>query len=244
MTEPSRHETADMPAPNALATLRASLVEAAAASGFTGGVYMHLGHGLRGAADTYVGLGPRRLVATPGFNEPQYLKRNYLAFDPLARRAVASFAPFTWSLTDLDQSAPGCRRVCEAMAIWGMRSGVLAPVQDYALGPALLNLHSSDVSRNIGRVDFGQLMLTAVRIHATAVALTGAAAMSEAGLNPREMDVLRQAAIGRTESETAMSLGLSRRGVQFHLARAVEKLGAPNKTSAVARAVSSGLIRL
>ncbi len=56
------------------------------------------------------------------------------------------------------------------------------------------------------------------------------------------MDVLRLAALGSTEQETAFALSLSRRGVQFHLARAVDKLGAVNKTAAVARAVGAGLI--
>jgi DNA-binding CsgD family transcriptional regulator len=57
------------------------------------------------------------------------------------------------------------------------------------------------------------------------------------------MQVLRLAARGLTEVETAAQLRLSRRGVQFHLARAGAKLDTSNKTAAVARAISLGLIK-
>jgi DNA-binding CsgD family transcriptional regulator len=112
-------------------------------------------------------------------------------------------------------------------------------VQDYAYGPSLLNLYGPR-----GRApDPGALMLAAVEVHMAARALPGQTA-ADSLLNAREIEVLRLAAIGRTEQETAHSLSLSRRGVQFHLARAMEKLGAANKTAAVATAVSAGLIGL
>ena len=63
-------------------------------------------------------------------------------------------------------------------------------------------------------------------------------------LSAREIAVLRLAALGRTEQETAETLRLSRRTIQYHLASAAVKLGTPNKTAAVARAVSRGLIVL
>ena len=76
--------------------------------------------------------------------------------------------------------------------------------------------------------------------------MAGAALRIDGGaanpLTAREVMVLRLAAQGRTEHETAQALRLSRRTIQYHLASAVEKLGAPNKTAAVARAVGHGLI--
>jgi DNA-binding CsgD family transcriptional regulator len=231
-------------APGAVETVRAALGEIAGSLGFAGAVYMHLGHGLFRPADPQAKLAPRRLVATAGFNEEQYLKRNYLASDPLAHLATTSLAPFAWALHDLDEADPGRRRVCEAMARWGMRAGIVTPIPDYALGPALLNLYGGQGAGSGDPVDHGRLMLAATRLHAAATSAGGRFMAGEAELHPREIDVLRLAAIGRTESETAQALGLSRRGVQFHLARAVEKLDAPNKTAAVARAVSTGLIKV
>jgi len=67
---------------------------------------------------------------------------------------------------------------------------------------------------------------------------------SASPLSEREAAVLRLAALGCTEQATAGALRLSRRTIQYHLASAVEKLNAPNKTAAVARAVCAGLIDL
>lgn len=66
----------------------------------------------------------------------------------------------------------------------------------------------------------------------------------EALLSKREIEVLSLAAIGLTEAETAQKLKLSRRGVQFHLARAGIKLETPNKIATVARAIADGLITI
>jgi DNA-binding CsgD family transcriptional regulator len=218
------------------------LEEIAQTHGFDGAVYMHFGHGLRGALGPDGRPRPQRVAATRRFDVEQYLNRNYLALDPLAAAAGERYAPFSWRLADLAGSNAAGARFLGVMAAWGMTAGVVAPVQDYARGPALLNLFGGEGSL-AGPLDLGMVMLAAVRVHQAAMGLGQAQGEGESSLSPREMAVLRLAAIGRTEQETAVELGLSRRGVQFHLARVLEKLGATNKTAAVARAVGAGLIR-
>lgn len=230
--------------------LRHRLASLAVSRGYVGAVYMHLGHGLRGAADPSAKVSPQRLLATTPLHEAEYRRRNYLAHDALAERAAESLAPFTWRLEEFADSDPVRQNIQRAMGAWGLQEGVIAPVQDYSLGPAFLNLFRSSRPAQASPLEAeasqGQLMLAAAQFHAIAITALPAAGEvgREACLSAREMTVLRLAAIGRTEQETAFSLSLSRRGVQFHLARAVEKLGAANKTAAVARAVSAGLIRL
>jgi DNA-binding CsgD family transcriptional regulator len=224
--------------------VRALLLELARGHGFDGAVYMHLGHGLGALKDPAVPVTPHRLAGTPAFDEAQYLRRNYLAFDSLAALACERCEPFVWRLADLEDERPESRRFVAILAGWGMRSGVIAPVHDYRQGPALLNLFTAEPAAAMGELDLGRLLLAALRVHAVAKELLGAPGSGEALLTPREMAVLRLAALGCTEQEAAMDLGLSRRGVQFHTARACEKLAAPNKIAAVARAIGAGLIRL
>ncbi|MGC1301080.1 MAG: autoinducer binding domain-containing protein [Caulobacteraceae bacterium] len=226
--------------------LRDILAGAARAGGFAGAVYMHFGHGLRGALDPTTRMAPRCVVGTSGFDEDQYLRRNYIEHDPLAARATEDLTPFAWSLAELEGAWPERRRFLGVMASWGMHWGVIAPVHDYALGPAFLNLYASGQLPERQDADFGFAMVAALHAHKSATKTMAASneAAHEARLSPREMEVLRRAAMGCTEQETAIELALSRRGVQFHLARAVAKLGAANKTAAVARAVSVGLIRI
>ena len=61
-------------------------------------------------------------------------------------------------------------------------------------------------------------------------------------LTRRELDVLRLAARGHTNSEVARALWLSRDTVKFHLANVYRKLGVRSRDEAVRRATKIGLI--
>jgi DNA-binding NarL/FixJ family response regulator len=63
-------------------------------------------------------------------------------------------------------------------------------------------------------------------------------------LTPRELDVLRRVAEGRTNKDIAHQLGISESTVKFHLNAILGKLGAQSRTDAVMRAVQSGLLPL
>ncbi len=61
-------------------------------------------------------------------------------------------------------------------------------------------------------------------------------------LTMREREVLTLHARGQTSNQIAKALGISATTVKFHTQNAVYKLGASNKTAAVARAVMLGLL--
>lgn len=62
-------------------------------------------------------------------------------------------------------------------------------------------------------------------------------------LTPREHDVLRLLAQGQQNKEIAATLAISERTVKFHVSTILEKLGAGNRTEAVARATQQGLVK-
>ncbi len=66
----------------------------------------------------------------------------------------------------------------------------------------------------------------------------------EATLTPRELDVLRLLARGLQNKEIAIELGITGRTTKFHVGSLLRKLGAGNRTEAVAIAAQRGLIRL
>ncbi|MFZ0269329.1 autoinducer binding domain-containing protein [Caulobacter sp.] len=227
--------------------LRDGLASLARRHGFAGAIYMHVGHRLPAAGGESPSRSePRLLAATHGFDEGAYRRRGYLDLDPLVDRAATAFTPFGWTLAQV-ASDVAARPVVRAFEAWGVRSGVIAPVQDYAAGPAFVNLFGPEpflaATSEAGGDDprLAALLLGAARLHGVARETPDVRVL---GLSRREIQVLRLAALGRTEQETAEALTLSRRGVQFHLARVGEKLDAPNKTAAVARAVSAGVITL
>ena len=63
-----------------------------------------------------------------------------------------------------------------------------------------------------------------------------------AALNDREVETLTWVARGKTSTEIAQILGLSKRTVDFHIDNARAKLGAATRTEAVVKAADGGLI--
>jgi LuxR family transcriptional regulator len=61
-------------------------------------------------------------------------------------------------------------------------------------------------------------------------------------LSPREKEVLQLSALGKTAYEISRILNLSERTINFHVHRAIEKLGVNNKIAAVIAAARSGAI--
>lgn len=61
---------------------------------------------------------------------------------------------------------------------------------------------------------------------------------------PRERAILRLMAVGKTNQQIGLELGLSAGTVKNHVARVIEKLAVPDRTAAAVRAVQLGLIRL
>lgn len=77
---------------------------------------------------------------------------------------------------------------------------------------------------------------------------TGAPAADRAAtreaLTPREQEVLRLLAQGKTNKEIAQALIISERTVKFHVRSVFARLGATNRTEAVALAAQRGLVEL
>lgn len=67
-------------------------------------------------------------------------------------------------------------------------------------------------------------------------------AIAALGISPRELDVLRELAAGRSTQEIADRLHVSPHTVKTHVARLFEKLEARRRTDAVARARELGIL--
>lgn len=66
----------------------------------------------------------------------------------------------------------------------------------------------------------------------------------EESLSSRELAVLGQLCVGRSNKEIGRQLDLSENTVKFHLKRVYEKLGAHSRSAAVSAAIQRGLIRI
>jgi len=66
--------------------------------------------------------------------------------------------------------------------------------------------------------------------------------LRQCGLTRREYDILRHVAMGETNPEIALALGLTRNTVKTYLQRTLEKLGARNRIEALTRASQLGIL--
>src|SRR6266478_650857 len=101
--------------------------------------------------------------------------------------------------------------------------------------------------RQLGADDYVTKPLDFDRLHAIITARLAGVARNElwsrqVDLNDREVETLTWAARGKTSSEIAQILGLSKRTVDFHIDNAREKLGAATRVEAAIKAATSRLI--
>ena len=75
----------------------------------------------------------------------------------------------------------------------------------------------------------------------TARAVPAAPPLATHGLSPRELEVLREMAAGRSNQEIADALYISLRTVAGHVTSILTKLDLPSRTAAVAYAIRAGL---
>src|SRR5216683_6833512 len=101
--------------------------------------------------------------------------------------------------------------------------------------------------RQLGADDYVTKPLDFDRLDAIIAARLAGVARNElwskqVDLNDREVETLTWAARGKTSSEIAQILGLSKRTVDFHIDNAREKLGAATRVEAAIKAATSRLI--
>jgi DNA-binding NarL/FixJ family response regulator len=106
-----------------------------------------------------------------------------------------------------------------------------------ARGYALKNMPPDDLVEMIRQVHAGKKRVPA------AVAANLAEHMGEEQLTPREIEVLQHVVVGHRNRDIGEKLFISEETVKTHLKHIMEKLGARDRTQAVAMAVRRGIIR-
>lgn len=111
-------------------------------------------------------------------------------------------------------------------------------LQAGARGYLLKNMPPSELLDVIRQVHAGKKRIP------PAIASQLAEHMSDESLTEREVEVLRQVADGNKNRDIAMKLFISEETVKVHIKHIMEKLGAADRTQAVAIGVRRGIIQL
>lgn len=174
-----------------------------------------------------------------------YFARSYHTIDPVISLGMAGILPFDW-----DQTPQGSQRIrdffSEAAEFGVGRRGVSVPIRGAVGDRALFSVTSSLTAsewRLFKREALGDLMMVAFQFHQAVIQHKRFGGVpSRPQLAPRELEVLKWAAAGKSIWDTSVILGLSERTVQFYLRNAATKLNATNKTQAVAEALRLSLL--
>jgi LuxR family transcriptional regulator, quorum-sensing system regulator BjaR1 len=173
-----------------------------------------------------------------------YARENYVRADPVIRLCRNTTRPFEW--TEAPYDAERERRAAEIMrraADFGMARGFCLPIHGVEGYEACLSMSGTDLDLSPRTKPAIHLMAMYAFERARTIVSPAQRKWSD-GLTPREREALTWAAAGKSAADTGRILGITERTVTAHIVSACQKLGAANKTHAVARAVHEKLIRM
>ncbi|MNZ40275.1 Regulatory protein SdiA [compost metagenome] len=168
----------------------------------------------------------------------QYKQKNYCSIDPIVAHCNHSMLPILWDSATFAKTPD----LWQALLDQGLQNGWSQPAHDRN-NPSIGILSMARSHRRLSVYELyehlGYATLISQKLYALAIEkLSGnhTACDTQVYLSPREIEVLKWSADGKTASEIAIILCLTERTVHFHVSSAIKKLGVNNKISAVVRA--------
>ncbi|MBR0852102.1 autoinducer binding domain-containing protein [Bradyrhizobium diazoefficiens] len=170
-----------------------------------------------------------------------YTEKNYDRVDPVVRKCRQSVNPFEWSEAPYDSELePGAAEVMRRAADFRMSRGFVVPIHGltgYEAGVSLGGVHLDLNARSKPALHL-MAMYGFERIRR----LLQPEPHSSARLTPREREAIAWASQGKSAWEIGEILNITQRTAEEHLATAARKLGAVNRTHAVAIAIRLNII--
>lgn len=181
-----------------------------------------------------------------------YVAQNYFDCDPVLSAATRSPLPVMW---DAMASQGACskadtrqHRMWDEAAQHGLTHGITLSVRGERGFSGVFSLaRASALEKTRASLIHlaGSIQLLAGIVHSAIARIELPSLVPEVcvELTERERQCLRWSADGKTAWEISQILNISERTAIFHINNSVTKLGAVNKTHAIARALSLGLFR-
>lgn len=176
--------------------------------------------------------------------QERYRRHGFYLIDPTIQHAKTSVSPLIWSSGLFERMPPG--DLSEEARAAGFNHGWTQPVRDAngTFGALTLARREDAVTPEELDAKLRTMEWLAQMAHAVLFRPLLARRQNESitHLTEREIEFLRMAAEGKTAGDISEALGVTERTANFHIGNAMEKLGATNKTHAVALAMRLGLL--
>ena len=174
--------------------------------------------------------------------QERYRQAGYLAIDPSVRHGRLSQEPVVWS-DAVFASAPELWSEAKGQ---GLRVGwAQSSLDGFGVGGMLTLSRSGEPLTSIELRETEARMrwlVQAAHISLSRLMKPKYVLMPESPLTPREIEVLKWTADGKTADEIGDILAIATPTVNFHIKNVVRKMRAANKTAAVVQALMSGLL--
>jgi len=166
--------------------------------------------------------------------------------------AEQAFVPFYWACPDSasfsinsHETPPEQRRLFEDAIMHGISCGFTVPIRNHLGCVASFNI-ASDLSleaftRTIS-ANSDALLLISMYFHTCICERRLGASGDLHSLSPREISCLQWQAKGKSQSDIAAILGISRRTVKFHIENTMKKFDVTTARQAIVRAIMEGII--
>lgn len=204
---------------------------------------------------TYIGLNPpnwksRSIVLStyPSEWTERYKNRNYVFSDPVLIKARQALLPFVWGPEhDLPAYSKKQKRIMREAAEFGCKYFLTVPLRGFSGEFASLIISfgkQRDAFDEVVRNRNIELWISALYFHDQLwKTLIGKQITSSIYLTERQIETLTWLATGKSMGDVADILNVSEYAIRYHVLQAAERLGTPNMTSTVARAIALGFVR-
>lgn len=171
--------------------------------------------------------------------QQRYAQAGYLLTDPTVSHGRQSQTPIVWN----DQAFASNRALWADTQDHGIKTGWAQSCLERSGAGSLLTLCRRAEPLTTSELQAKEASMRWL-VQVAHVILSRAVLSQEkityAALTKREREVLQWSADGKSAQDIADILNLSKGAVDFHLKNSIQKLNAPNKTAAVARAALMG----
>ncbi|MCO4089557.1 MAG: LuxR family transcriptional regulator [Limnohabitans sp.] len=171
--------------------------------------------------------------------QQRYAQAGYLLTDPTVSHGRQSQTPIVWN----DQAFASNRALWADAQDHGIKTGWAQSCLERSGAGSLLTLCRRAEPLTTSELQAKEASMRWL-VQVAHVILSRAVLSQEkityAALTKREREVLQWSADGKSAQDIADILNLSKGAVDFHLKNSIQKLNAPNKTAAVARAALMG----
>jgi DNA-binding CsgD family transcriptional regulator len=177
----------------------------------------------------------------------RYARHEYHQLDAVVTMGRTSRRPFFWGSGDyLNRLSPPRRRLFDEARDFGILSGFTVPVHGPMGECGLFSTASAGPMNGFAdAVHDSQYLLQVLgpRVHAVVVErLLGRADCEPVALTEHERVCLSWTMRGKTAWEIAQIVGRSKPTIDYHIQKAIRKLGATNKFHAAFKALQAGLL--